>query len=99
MIAHIVIAEFTPTVDDRDIQRFHQELGAMRVRLGGLLRQYVHGPGLGLRPGVRGYGITAVVDSVEALDAYLDDEDHLRIGAHYGPLLFSELRSVQVRVD
>ncbi|HRN28420.1 MAG TPA: Dabb family protein [Terrimesophilobacter sp.] len=74
MILHLATFRWRDGVTGEEIDALTVALRSMAEQLP-MLRSYVCGPALGIRPGAD-YAVAAVVDDAEALNAYIDSPEH-----------------------
>lgn len=75
MILHLATFRWRDDVTDDAVGALTDALTEMASALP-MLRSYVCGPTLGVRPGGTDYAVAAIVDDADALVAYLDSPEH-----------------------
>ncbi|NYF17542.1 hypothetical protein HDC37_002387 [Microbacterium sp. AK009] len=87
MILHLVTFRWVDGVTDERVSALTEALLRMAEGID-VLRSYVAGANLHLRPGGADYAVAAVVDDAAALEAYLDHPLHAAVySEHLGPMI------------
>lgn len=95
MIAHLAVFRWKPDVTQEQVDELTVALRDMATKIA-VLRSYVVGPNLHLRPGGSDYAVTALVDDAAGLEAYLDHPEHLAVlQSHLVPMI-AERNAVQL---
>lgn len=87
MILHVVTFLWRPDVTNADVEAVLEGLSSLPAQIPEL-RDYRFGPDLGLREGNAHFGVTALLDGPEDVDAYLDHPAHQQVVTEIlGPLI------------
>lgn len=78
MILHLATFRWRDDVTPEAVDALTAALRSMAAELP-VLRSYVCGPTLGVRPGGTDYAVAAIVDDAEALVAYIDSPEHAAV--------------------
>jgi hypothetical protein len=98
VILHVVALRWKDGVSNDDVARLCNELITFRGRVDCLI-DYRFGPDLGLRPGNADFGIVALVESPEALAAYLDHPAHQLLVKDVIAPMSASRTAVQITVE
>lgn len=91
---HVVAFRFNPGVSDGDIAQLADELRFFASQLEGLV-SYACGADLRMREGNDDFAISAVFDSVQALNGYLTHPGHQAIATRYVTAMVAEKHGAQ----
>ena len=97
MIMHLVTLTWRSGVTNDDVVAVIEGLTSLPGQIPELL-SYNFGPDLGLRDGNADFAVAAVLDSPEALPAYLDHPEHVRILKEFIAPLIATRQSVQIEL-
>lgn len=87
MILHLVTFRWVDGVTDERVATLTEALNRMAEGID-VLKSYVAGANLHLRPGGADFAVAAVVEDAAALDAYLDHPLHAAVYRdHLGPMV------------
>ena len=95
MILHLATFRWSDDVTDDRVEALTAALRSMAEALP-MLRSYVCGPTLGVRPGGTDYAVAAIVDDAEALTAYLDSPEHKAVYDHHLGGMIAERSAAQL---
>lgn len=95
MTTHVALFRWRPGTPPERVGAFGAALDAMVPDVP-TIRDYRHGPDLGLADGTWDYAVVATFDDVEGLRAYLDHPVHVAVvDGHVRPIL-AEAARVQI---
>ncbi len=94
---HVVTFTWRPDATNDDVVAVIEALTSLPEQIPELL-SYNFGPDLGLRDGNAHFAVVAVVESPEALLAYLDNPEHLRILKEFVVPMLVTRQAVQIEV-
>lgn len=95
MILHLASFRWNDDVSEEDVAEATQALRDMAARID-VLRSYVAGTNLHLRPGGADFGVVAIVDDAAGLDAYLDHPLHAEVYERYLGRMIAERSAAQL---
>lgn len=98
MILHIATFRWKDEVTDADIADLTAALHAMARGIPEIA-SYVAQPNLHVRPGGSDYGVAAVLQDADAVNAYLDHPDHLAVYKQYLGRMIAERSAVQLPIE
>jgi len=98
MILHIAAFRWKEEVTEADVSALTDALMAMAEGIPEI-RSYVAGANLHLRPAGSDYGVAAILDDQEGLDAYLDHPDHLAVYEKFIGWMLAERAAVQLPIS
>lgn len=98
MILHLATFGWRPGVSNDDVVAVSEALSSLPDQIPELL-SYRFGPDLGLREGNAAFAVAAVLESPEALSAYLDHPEHLRIVKEFIAPLIATRQTVQIEIS
>lgn len=78
MIVHLVTFRWKSDVPQADIDSLCNQLRTLAPKVSGLLA-FQFGINAGLRPGTGDFGIVAIMETAEALHAYMEHPEHKRV--------------------
>jgi len=94
---HLVTFTWRPETTNDDVVAVIEALTSLPAQIPELVA-YNFGPDLGLREGNAGFAVAAEVESREALLAYLDHPEHVRILNEFIRPLIATRQAVQIEV-
>ena len=97
MIMHLVTFTWGPETSNDDVVAIIEGLTSLPEHIPELI-SYNFGPDLGLREGNADFAVAAVVEGQEALLAYLDHPEHVRILNEFIRPLIATRQAVQIEV-
>jgi hypothetical protein len=95
VIMHLVTFSWRRDVTNDDVVSVIEGLSSLPAQIPELL-SYRFGPDLGLREGNADFAVAAVLESPEALPAYLDHPEHQRIATEFIAPLIATRQAVQI---
>lgn len=95
MILHLATFRWRDGVTDDAVEALTVALREMAANLP-MLRSYVCGPTLGVRPGGTDYAVAAIVDDADSLTAYLDSPEHKAVYEHHLGDMVAERSAAQL---
>ena len=95
MILHLATFRWSDDVTDDRVEALTAALRSMAEALP-MLRSYVCGPTLGVRPGGTDYAVAAIVDDADALTAYLDSPEHKAVYENHLGGMIAERSAAQL---
>lgn len=97
MIMHLVTFTWRPETTNDDVVAVIEGLTSLPEQIPELV-SYNFGPDLGLHEGNADFAVAAVVESPEALLAYVDHPEHVRILNEFIRPLIATRQAVQIEV-
>jgi len=97
MILHTATFVWKPEVTEADVTALTAALMEMAGSIPEIL-SYVAAPNLHLRPAGADYGVTAILNSAEDLDTYLDHPDHKAVYEKFIGWMMAERAAAQLPI-
>lgn len=94
MYHHVVTFQFTPDVSASEAKALATALADFASTVPGLV-SYACGSDLGMRDNSEDFAVSAVFETKQSLQTYLDHPDHQAIVAKFGPTMLADKHSCQ----
>ncbi|PKH38976.1 Stress responsive A/B Barrel Domain [Nocardioides alpinus] len=91
---HVIVFRWKPEADPEAIRKLADGLRDLAASLPGVV-SYACGTDLGMRTGNDDFGISAVFESADALQTYLDHPTHRGLVSTYASLLLADKHGLQ----